>query len=85
MAGEKRFFDVWIVESNTVYREVPHSVTTDWLQQGRLLGNDKARPSGTGEWREIGQWQEMAAFLPRREEGARPTTWPRLWSLSNWK
>jgi biopolymer transport protein ExbD len=69
MADEKRFFDVWIVESNTVYREVPHSVTTDWLQQGRLLGNDKARPSGTGEWRELGTWPEMAAFLPHREEG----------------
>jgi biopolymer transport protein ExbD len=69
MANEKRFFDVWIIESNTVYREVPHSVVTDWLQQGRLLGNDKARPSGTGEWRELGEWPEMAAFLPHREEG----------------
>src|SRR6266478_3979856 len=67
MTQTKRFFDIWIVESNTVYREVPFTVVTDWLQQGRLLTSDKAKPSGTGDWRELGQLPDMAAFLPQRE------------------
>ncbi len=68
MTTKNRFFDLWIVESNTVYREVPYSVVTDWLQQGRLLVSDKARPSGSGDWHELGQLPEMAVYLPRREE-----------------
>src|SRR5712675_1477775 len=67
MTQTKRFFDIWIVESNTVYKEVPFTVVTDWLQQGRLLSNDKAKPSGTADWHELGQMPDMAAFLPRRE------------------
>ena len=31
MAQKRRFIDVWIVESNTVYREVPFTVVTDWI------------------------------------------------------
>ena len=39
MAAEKRrFLDVWIIESNTVYREVPYTVVCDWIQQGQKLG-----------------------------------------------
>ena len=34
MADQRRFLDVWIVETNTVYQEVPFEVVTDWL--GRL-------------------------------------------------
>ncbi len=68
MTQTKRFFDVWIVESNTVYKEVPFTVVTDWMQQGRLLAADKAKPSGTADWQELGKWPEMAAFLPRAEE-----------------
>ena len=68
MTQQKRFFDIWIVESNTVYREVPYSVVTDWLQQGRLLANDKGRPAGTAEWLELGNLPDLAAYLPRREE-----------------
>ena len=29
MAGKQRFLDIWIVESNTVYKEVPYNVVTD--------------------------------------------------------
>ena len=48
MAEKRRFLDVWIVESNTVYQEVPFEVVADWLQQGRLLiasPFDYGRPS----------------------------------------
>ena len=29
MAAKRRFLDVWIIETNTVYREVPFEVVTD--------------------------------------------------------
>ena len=47
MSKKQVTLDVWIVEGNTVYKEVPYAVVTDWLQQGRLLEDDKAKPSGT--------------------------------------
>ena len=40
MVEKRRFLDVWIVETNTVYQEVPFDVVTDWLQQGRLLDDE---------------------------------------------
>ena len=50
MAQKRRFFDVWIVETNQVYKEVPYTVVADWVQQGRLLEDDRLKPSGTAEW-----------------------------------
>ena len=50
MAAKRRFLDVWIVEGNTVYKEVPFDVVADWVQQGRLLDDDMLRPAGTSEW-----------------------------------
>jgi biopolymer transport protein ExbD len=67
MSKERRFLDVWIIDSNTVYREVPFSVVSDWVQQGRLLENDKLRPSGTAEWFTVGGSPDFAPYLPRSE------------------
>jgi biopolymer transport protein ExbD len=67
MAQKRRFIDVWIVETNTVYREVPYTVVTDWVQQGRLLGDDRVRPSGTAEWYPIGASPTFAAYMPKME------------------
>jgi biopolymer transport protein ExbD len=67
MSKKKTTFDVWIVESNTVYKEVPYAVVTDWLQQGRLLEDDKAKPSGTPDWQRLGEVMQMQAFLPKPE------------------
>ena len=69
MAEKKRFFDVWILDSNTVYKEVPYAKVTDWLQEGRLLEDDKGKPSGTKEWMRLGDIFEFQPFLPRVEEG----------------
>ena len=55
MAEKRRFFDVWILETNTVYQEVPYEVVADWLQQGRLLGDDMQKPSGTKDWSRIAE------------------------------
>jgi biopolymer transport protein ExbD len=67
MAQKRRFLDVWIIESNTVYREVPFPVVTDWIQQGRLLEDDRLRPSGTAEWFRVGGMSEFSPYLPRAE------------------
>src|SRR5712692_3964456 len=65
MAEKRRFLDVWLVESNTAYREVPFTVVTDWVQQGRLLENDMLRPSGTAQWFRLGGMPAFAAYLPK--------------------
>jgi biopolymer transport protein ExbD len=67
MAKKQNFFDIWIVETNTVYKEVPYAVVTDWLQQGRLLEDDKAKTAGTKDWQRLGDLLEMQPFLPRAE------------------
>jgi biopolymer transport protein ExbD len=67
MAEKRRFLDVKIIETNTVYLEVPFEVVTDWVQQGRLLADDMLRPSGTAEWFRLGDNPSFAAYLPRPE------------------
>lgn len=67
MSKERRFLDVWILDSNTVYREVPFPVVADWVQQGRLLENDRLRRSGTAEWFAVGGSPDFSPYLPRSE------------------
>jgi biopolymer transport protein ExbD len=67
MTEKRRFLDVWIVESNTVYREVPFTVVADWVQQGRLLEDDMLRPSGTADWFKVGESPSFSPYLPRSE------------------
>jgi len=67
MAEKRRFLDVWIVESNTVYKEVPFTVVADWIQQGRLLEDDMVKPSGTAQWLRLGGSPELAPYIPRPE------------------
>jgi biopolymer transport protein ExbD len=67
MVQKRRFLDVWIIESNTVYREVPYEVVADWVQQGRLLEDDRLRPSGTAEWFRVGASPEFSPYLPKPE------------------
>jgi biopolymer transport protein ExbD len=63
----QRFFDLWVVETNTVYRKVPYSVVTDWLQQGRLLDEDKVRLAGGTNWVPLGNVPAFKAYLPKAE------------------
>jgi len=67
MAEKRRFFDVWIVDSNTVYREVPFTVVCDWIQQGRLLAEDMVRNSGTASWQRLDSMVALVPYLPRPE------------------
>ena len=65
MAEKRRFYDVWIVEANTVYREVPFNAVADWVQQGRLLEDDMLRPAGTAEWRRLGDFMDFTVYVPK--------------------
>jgi biopolymer transport protein ExbD len=65
MADKRRFLDVWIVESNTVYRQVPFTVVADWTQQGRLLDDDQVKPTGGKEWTRLVDSPEFKPYLPR--------------------
>jgi biopolymer transport protein ExbD len=67
MAEKPRFLDVWIVETNTVYREVPFTVVADWVQQGRVLENDMLRWSGQKDWFAVGATPSFAAYLPHAD------------------
>jgi len=67
MAEKRKFLDVWVVESNTVYKEVPYTIVTDWVQQGRLLEDDRVKPSGSAQWLRLGDTTAFASFLPKVE------------------
>jgi biopolymer transport protein ExbD len=67
VAEKRQSVDVHIVETNVVYREVPYTVVVDWVQQGRLLEDDRLRLSGTADWLPLGQIPAFAAYLPRVE------------------
>jgi biopolymer transport protein ExbD len=67
MGDKPQTVDVWIVDTNTVYKEVPFTVVTDWLQQGRLLDSDCVKPSNIKDWYHIRDVPGLAAFLPRIE------------------
>lgn len=83
MAEKQRFLDVWIVEANTVYKEVPYTVVLDWIQQGRLLEEDQVRSSGTKDWHRVADVPGLRPYVPKAEP-LRPTTRPRPWSRSRW-
>lgn len=71
MADKKRLLDVWLVDGNTVYRDVPFAVVTDWIQQGRLLPEDRARLAGSKvAWIPLGKIPAFAPYLPKAEPQA---------------
>jgi biopolymer transport protein ExbD len=67
MPAKRRSFDVWIVETNAVYTRVPYTVVSDWLQQGRLLEEDKLRPAGAGDWVRLDALPEFAPYFPKSD------------------
>ena len=79
----KRFFDLWFVQANTVTKEVPFHVVTDWVQQGRAVADDKVKPSGTAEWYPLGDRRRLPAVLPQPARSGRGRR-PRRWHRSRW-
>jgi biopolymer transport protein ExbD len=66
MAKKTHGYDLWLTAANRVYRAVPYDVLTDWLQQGRVLADDRLRPEG-GDWQRVADQPAFAAFLPSAE------------------
>ena len=66
----KRFFDVWFVQANSVIKETPYHIVTDWIQQGRAVPDDQIKPSGTSEWYPIGTVVAFEPYFPK--PAARP-------------
>jgi biopolymer transport protein ExbD len=67
MPENRRLLDVWIVETNTAYRAVPFETVANWLQQGRLLAEDRVRPAGTQDWFQIDSVHALTPYLPQSE------------------
>jgi biopolymer transport protein ExbD len=67
MAKKKQLFDVWVVQGDTVYKDVPYHVVADWVQQGRLLTDDRVRPAGGDTWHKIENVTNFAPYLPHAE------------------
>jgi biopolymer transport protein ExbD len=67
MAGQERVLDVWLVDLNEVYSAVPFTVVADWLQQGRLLAEDRVRLAGNKKWHTINAVPAFAPYLPHPE------------------
>jgi hypothetical protein len=62
-----RVLDVWIVETQAVYTAVPFSVVADWVQQGRLLADDRVRLAGNKTWHLLGKVPALQSYLPQAE------------------
>src|SRR5437660_756991 len=67
MADNRRLLDVWVIETNTAYRAVPFETVANWLQQGRLLAEDRIRPAGTQDWFRIDSIRALTPYLPQPE------------------
>ena len=65
MEDQKRFFDVWFVQTNTVYKEVPFTVVTDWVQQSRLQLDDMIKPAGAPNWFRLGGLPMFQPYVPQ--------------------
>jgi biopolymer transport protein ExbD len=68
MGDKQQFLDVWIVETNVVYRQVPYNVVADWVQQGRLIETDRLRSAGKGEWLPLADMPAFAPYLPKPDQ-----------------
>ncbi len=67
MSAPAQNLDVWLVESNAVYKGVPFNVVTDWVQQGRLLDDDRVRSPSATDWTRLAELPALAAYLPKPE------------------
>jgi HEAT repeat protein len=59
--------DVWVAESNTIYRRVQSHVVAEWRRQGRLLDADVVCPSGTEAWVPISSAEGLSQDQPVSE------------------
>ena len=68
MTGGNRY-DVWFVQHNTVYKEVPYNYVLDWIQQGRLKADDMVKSSDSDIWFRVDNQDLFRPYLPKFDEG----------------
>lgn len=58
-------WDVWLSDQNTVYTGVPFSAVCDWIVDGRLLPQDRARPHGNANavWQPLTRYEWFAPYF----------------------
>ncbi|MCS7160535.1 MAG: biopolymer transporter ExbD [Gemmatales bacterium] len=65
MTNHATSWDVWLSDQNTVYTGVPLSAVCDWIVDGRLLPQDRARPSGNAAavWLPLPRYEWFAPYF----------------------
>lgn len=65
MSTAAESWDIWLTSERTVYPGVPYSVVCDWIVDGRLLPEDRARPSGSGSaaWAPLPRYEWFAPYF----------------------
>ncbi len=63
--SSREHYDIWVRAVDRVYPQIPYTVLTTWVQEGRVLEDDKVRPSGTSDWVELRQEPLLAVYLPQ--------------------
>jgi len=67
MADSPKTYDVWFVQTNTVYKQVPYHAVSDWVQQGRLGPDDKLKATGSAQWMPVSAVSLFQPYLPQPE------------------
>jgi biopolymer transport protein ExbD len=57
-------YDVWLTAAGRAYQAVPYEVLADWLQQGRVVPDDRVRPAGASQWLSVAEVPTLAVYLP---------------------
>ncbi len=68
MSTTPKRFDIWFVKANTVLKEVPYEIATNYLQTGRITAEDRVRAEGTKDWILVKKMDLLSAYLPRTVE-----------------
>jgi biopolymer transport protein ExbD len=65
MPTDRQHYDIWVRAIDRVYPQIPFTLLSNWIQEGRVLPDDKVRPAGTSDWTELRQEPLLAAYLPK--------------------
>ncbi len=63
--SQREHYDIFIRAVDREYPQIPYTLLSTWIQEGRVLEDDKVRPSGTQAWIELRHDPLLAAYLPQ--------------------
>lgn len=61
----REHYDLWIRRLDRVYPQIPYSTLSTWIQEGRVLEDDRVRPTGTEAWIDLRQEPLLSVYLPK--------------------